>query len=296
MAEKDLIASHNVLFLEKLQFAASYLRLFECTQMLVPGVTGVVLRYGIHESIRTDVLLFVLASFFHLLFAYTHNDACDFDLDLRNPRKRGTSRKAQETLYRLSGVFLILSFVFLAFLPFRIFLLFLCCNVLCFAYSRYHLRVEYYIPFGQIAHFLCGAGYFISGVTLFDPTVTLRLAFGALFFGLAYMAGGLFNEVIDYRTDKDAGLRTFPVVVDRGLTLRLIPLTQLVALVCLIVLYSSLFTRCFVVFCGCIYVVYLLDWARSGWDEEKLSAFRVWYRSFFCLTIFGSLFLELLFQ
>lgn len=268
----------------------SQLRVLECVRMLAPGICGYLITFN---EISSRHVIFFAAYFFHLLFVYTHNDFADFCFDSQNPRKALEDRGSQESLCKLTITFFSISLVLFTSQPLSVCLLFLALSIICFIYSQFRVRIFGWFPYGQFAHFLCGAGYFFSGTIIGDAVWEPRFTLAAFFFGFIYFSGGLMNELTDFRADRLAGLSTAPMVFGLRRSYGFLIVSQMAALTCLTLFYlpevASLlslvalffyFKRCFL---------------TQPSEEKSLSEFRCWYRRFFPIVLLGTVAIFVLF-
>lgn len=190
--------------------ALQHLRIYESAQILVPGLVGVLSQGRLPAPFV--LLLYLTAYASHVLSVYSFNDVCDFDSDALNPRKAGLAPRSVRWLWTQTAL---LTAVFLAsvvFLPLRVRLLLLGSQVVCMAYSHPVIRLKRRLLGSELAHFTVGFCYFSSGVLVAGGRLREQWL-GAVAFGLLYLSGGTFNEIMDYDADRKAELRHFVVHV-----------------------------------------------------------------------------------
>jgi 4-hydroxybenzoate polyprenyltransferase len=220
--------------LRGLRAALAHLRLYESTQVLVPGFFGILV--GPVSPHWTLLALYGTAYWSHVLSVYSYNDVCDYQSDTANPRKAGSRARSAAWLRAQT---LVLTTVFVAcasFLPLRVALVFVVVQVICMAYSHPRICLKARPLGSEAAHFVAGLGYFASGVLIAggDPT---RHALGGVLFGLVYLSGGVFNEIMDWEADRRVNLRHLVVGIGRARALRLLLASHLTCFI-LLALYE----------------------------------------------------------
>lgn len=199
--------------MEKLKGLFNYIRWHECAQMTVPGIVGILSYYSIQQLFTSISLIYLFGLFFHLLFVYTFNDWCDFYKDQMNPRKSAVGHRRRNILLLLAALFLCGSIFLLSLTPLNLFLSLMCLTVLWLVYSFIRNRIIMFIPYGELLHFISGVCYFLSGIYLYVGQFKWVDLLGAMYFGMIYLAGGLLNELIDKKFDKEFGMNTLAISV-----------------------------------------------------------------------------------
>jgi len=206
--------------------ALLHLRLFESGQILVPGLYGMLAEGALPDAPHLAAYLVAYAS--HVLSVYSYNDYCDLEADSRNPRKRAEATKSRPWL-RSQTVLLLAIFVLSAsFLPALVAGLLFANQVLCMAYSAPVIRLKARLLGGEVAHFFAGFSYFVTGVVMAGGAAGAHWM-GGLLFGVLYLSGGTFNEIMDRDADEAAGLRHLVVRVGRRVGLALVVALHVVA-------------------------------------------------------------------
>ena len=261
-----------------LQRVREHLRLFESAQILVPG--GVGLLSGPSLPPLGLLFLYGIAYFSHVLSVYSFNDYCDHESDGANPRKAGASTRSVGWL-RYQTLALTAVFVAtVAALPRAVALLLVLNQAVCMAYSHPGIRLKRRLFGSEFAHFLAGSTYFMTGVLLAGGHARGHLL-GAVLFGLLYLSGGTFNEVMDCEADRRADLRHLVVRAGARRSLFLVFAVHGCALV-LLAAYGA--TPVVLGACGVATVAYAVlaySVATSPGDGPSLLRFRSAYRLLF---------------
>jgi len=197
--------------------AITHLRLYESFQILIPGAFGI-----LSQQTFPDLRLFLIygvtyAS--HVLSVYSYNDYCDRTIDSANPRKTGHGSRSKSWLRNqtlvLTGIFIAGAF----FLPVGVSLLLAVNQITCLAYSDRRIHLKSRLLGSELTHFVAGYSYFTAGVLVAGGSPRVHLL-GGLLFGLLYLTGGTFNEILDCRADREAELRHLVVLAGRRRVLR----------------------------------------------------------------------------
>ena len=142
-----------------------------------------------------------------------------------------------------------------------------------------------FIPFAQIAHVACGAGYFLAAVMLYEQPLTTPLLAAASAFGLLYLSGSFSNELVDFEVDTKAGLRTLPSVIGRRKTHMLIIAAQLGALLCFALFARDAATSFLLASATGVYLLMIQYCGFTEPDYLRVRMFRSSYRWFFAAVI-----------
>jgi len=265
-----------------LERAREHLRLYESVQILVPGLVGILgqrARPGF-----TVLLLYGITYASHVLSVYSFNDLCDDESDAANPRKARRRAKSVVWLRRQTAV---LTAVFLAtvgFMPPAVRLLFVFNQATCMAYSDPRVRLKRRLLGSEFAHFVAGSSYFTTGVLVAggDP---LAHALGAVLFGLLYLSGGTFNEVMDCDADRQADMRHLVVRAGRRRSLALVVLVHYTAFA-LLAAYAPMPWMLASIACAVgLYTALVRSVARAVDDPAALLRFRSGYRLVFAALL-----------
>ncbi len=267
------------------------LRWAETLQMLAPGVAGVVYLQPFPELLGAQSLLFLLALFLHVLFAYTYNDSCDYLLDQANPSKRTDGRARQGTLRTAARILFVAAAGSAALLPWPIWAWLLGYQLVWVGYSAPGVFLKARIPFAHLIHVGAGVSYFILGVLTHDAPLTSHTWLFAAFFGCLYWVGALAGELTDASSDQRSGLRTLGILLGLKTGIRMLLGLQLLALLCL--MFSGIRWALGIGLVGlAAYAVMLAQIWHGLWQGELLPVFRRRYRLLFSLLTAGAVLLS----
>ncbi len=261
-----------------LRTALFHLRLYESGQILAPGLFGILTQTRLPSW--PMLVAYVIAYASHVLSVYSYNDYCDWEGDSLNPRK--AERRTRSRVW-LRNQTLILTALFLASvfsLPQGVISLLLLSQVVCMAYSDPRIRLKGILFGSEVAHFLVGYCYFMSGVIVAGGAAGPHLL-GGLLFGLLYVSGGTFNEIMDSDSDRDSNLKHLVVIAGRGPILRLVLVIHTLAFA-LVALYEPtplVLTAC--AFGSLAYAASAWRPSRMEEDPAALLRFRRRYRIIF---------------
>ena len=262
--------------------ALEHLRLYESGQVLVPGAVGVLSQPGL-PALHL-LLLYSVAYASHVLSVYSFNDLCDYDTDSLNPRK---SVAGPRRLPRLRNQTLVLTAVFLAsvlFLPSRVRILLLGSQVVCMAYSHPTIRLKRRLLGSELAHFTAGFSYFAAGVLVAGGDLRRHWP-GGVVFGLLYLSGGTFNEIMDWDADRKASLRHLVVRAGRTRALGLVVAIHYGALALLAAYQPSVAMWAACAAAAAVYTGLVAGLPRALDDPGLLLRFRRRYRLLFAILI-----------
>lgn len=206
--------------------ALAHLRLYESGQILAPGLFGILTQQQLPAW--PVLLTYALAYSTHVLSVYSYNDYCDWEGDSLNPRKRGRAEISRTWLRNQTVLLTALFLGSVVFLPRGVVLLLLLSQIVCMAYSDPRIRLKGVLLGSEMAHFTVGYAYFTAGVLVAGGTPLPHLL-GGILFGLLYVSGGTFNEVMDSETDRRTNLRHLVVIAGRSTGLRLVLVMHAVA-------------------------------------------------------------------
>jgi 4-hydroxybenzoate polyprenyltransferase len=258
-----------------------HLRIYESSQILVAGLFGIAAAGSLPPL--PVVALYVLAHATHLLSVYSYNDYCDLEADSHNPRKASAPPKSARWLRNQT---LALTAVFLAsasLLPLPVGLLLLANQIVCMAYSdpRFRLKAK---PFGsEAAHFFAGFTYVLTGALVAGGRAGQHWR-EALLFGLLYLSGGTFNEILDRAADEAAGIRHLVVRIGSRRALRLVFAIHAAAFAMVVATDPSPFVLTAVAAGILVYGTAALPAARDL-SGLRLLGFRRRYRMVFALLL-----------
>ena len=259
-----------------------HLRLYESAQILLPGLLGIL---GQRSLPAAGVLVLYGAAYAsHVLSVYSFNDYCDYETDADNPRKAGPSARSPTWLRNqtlaLTGVFL----ATVAFMPVGVRLLFVLDQVICMAYSHPRLRLKRRLLGSEFAHFVAGSSYFLTGVLVAGGDARSQWL-GAVVFGLLYLSGGTFNEVMDHDADRKAHLRHLVVRAGPRRALALVVAVHYAAFALLAAYVPVPWMLAGGAVAVALYTVAALRVTRALHDPAGLLRFRSLYRLIFAALL-----------
>lgn len=262
--------------------ALAHLRLYESIQILFPGAFGILSQQAVPDL--RQLLLYAVAYACHVLSVYSYNDWCDYDIDSVNPRKTGHDSRSKTWLRNqtvvLTGIFIAGA----AFLPLGVGLLFALNQMTCMAYSDPTIRLKGRLLGSEFAHFVAGYSYFTTGIIVAGGSPRDHLL-GGILFGLLYMTGGTFNEIMDCHADRDADLHHLVVLTGRRHVLRALVVVHYVCLGMLAMYEPSLMM---IASCGIALLLYsavIRRIVRDVDDPARLLRFRRNYRVIFATLL-----------
>ena len=252
------------------------LRLPEIVQMMMPGFLGLLMwNRGKLVTLDPQVFIYFGVFFVHLLFSWTHNDYCDYELDRLNPRK--TQVRTKRELGILCLLFLSVSFAMVLVLPGPFTLVMFAANGVWIAYS---MRLKRVTPFPQLVHLSLGALYFCNSFLFFEPDhsyLPSQLVGATAFFSLLFLSANLANELIDSDSDSAAKVRTLVNRLGKKAGKNLVLGVQLLAFLLLAVLGPNLPVRA--IAGASILAIGYLGFRRSdSEDQRNFIRFRMNYR------------------
>lgn len=265
------------------------LRWAETLQMLAPGVAGVVYLQPLSELLAARQGLFLFALFLHILFAYSYNDVCDFQLDQANPSKQTSGQRPSRTA---AWLLFVAAAAAACLLPWPTWPILLGWQLLWLGYSAPPVSLKARIPFAHLVHIGAGVSYFILGVLTHDAPLSGNTWMFAAFFGCLYWVGALAGELMDARCDERAGLRTLGIVLGRRNGIRVLIVLQLLALLCLV--FSGVPGALAIGLAGlAVYAALLASIGSELWQGTLLTVFRRRYRWLFSALTAAALVMSL---
>jgi 4-hydroxybenzoate polyprenyltransferase len=259
-----------------------HLRLYEATQMLLPGAFGLLAQPDL-PAIGV-VAAFAIAYWCHVLAVYSYNDECDHTADLANPRKRAHADRSLERLRRQTALLTAFFAAGALCIPPAAAAALLAAHLVCVAYSNPRLRLKRRLLGSECAHLFAGAAYFAAGVLVAggDP---IRHAGGAVLFGLLYLSGGVFNEIMDCEADRAARQHHLVTVIGRRPALGLVIVVQQACVAMLVAQDArpALLVACIGAEIAYAHALHRLRAEGSGTDG--LLAFRGRYRAIFAALL-----------
>jgi 4-hydroxybenzoate polyprenyltransferase len=195
------------------------LRIYECLQLLAPGIVGIVCCHSARALLDPVMLPYLAAYLLHLFFTYTYNDYAELSLDRANPRKASVSESSHKALGRFTAACFVGCLAAMAMLPAAEIALFAIFQVAGVLYSHPRLHWKARTPGSEALHALTGGGYFLSGCWLHGVEWTGTALWGSLAFAAIYTSGSCMGQLRDRVADEGVGLRTLAVVAGPRTTL-----------------------------------------------------------------------------
>ncbi len=264
------------------------LRILECLQLLGPGLAGLVTAAPIAAFRDPRAAVYLAALFLHLLFTYTYNDYAERDRDLANVRKTSVAPSERIALGWISLGAFVGCLGAIAFLPFRLQVLFVLFQAAGILYSHPRTLWKGRVPLSELLHLFTGAGYFLSGHWLFDLRTGPPAYWGGLAFAAIYLSGSCLGQVRDLDADRMAGLRTLAIVAGRRTTLGLAVTLQAAGLLALAALAGSAGSRPAALLVAVLLVAHIAGVAaaaRTGRPFESQPGFQRRYRVIFGIAV-----------
>jgi len=261
------------------------LRLFECLQLLAPGLAGLVCGSSIAALRDPLVIVYLAALFLHLLFTYTYNDYAERDRDLANVRKSALEQSDRTVLGWVSLGAFAGCVAAMVFLPMRLQILFALFQAAGILYSHPRTLWKGRVPLSEALHLFTGAGYFLSGLWLFDLHTGPPAFWGGLAFAAIYTSGSCLGQIRDRDADRQAGLHTLAVVAGRRPTLGLALILQVVGLMALAALAASRPAAVLIVAFLFLHLAGVAAAVRTGRPLDQQPGFQRRYRTLFGLAV-----------
>lgn len=197
--------------IEKVKTFFELIRFFEWRGFLLMALFGFLLTEGFIFPME-KILIFWLIIFLFLAFGFSANECFDYKEDIFNPTKKNPIAQGKiskkdalvfSSILGILGIFLSLHF------GLKFFFYCLIWVLIGFFYSAPPLRFKSKPIFDIISHgFFAGVFFFLAPFLVFP--VKLNLFYYLLFFSFFYFSIllELRNELEDYFSDKEAGLKT----------------------------------------------------------------------------------------
>ncbi|MDY6903316.1 MAG: UbiA family prenyltransferase [Thermodesulfobacteriota bacterium] len=185
----------------------------------------VLLKFRIYEALQGTVPVFfgffsnafdwrsgafLAMAFLQQLYIYVFNDYCDYEDDLRNPRKKKLWKSANEAKC-WAGIFFSLSVALSLIFSLNVLIVFSLIHLICTLYSHPITRIKAKACVAEFIHFFAGGLFYLMGVVYSFQVISgenVRLFF---FFALLYVSGGMITEWMDCESDQARGVETFCV-------------------------------------------------------------------------------------
>ena len=260
----------------------AHLRVYESAQILVPGIVGMLAAGTLPSWPRA--LLYLVTYAAHVLSVYSYNDYCDHESDSDNPRKSVEPPTSRRRLASQTVLLLTLFLIGAAVLRSRAGVLLLVAQLVCMAYSHPRIRLKGRLLGGELAHFVAGALYFASGVSMVDVALKPH-ALGALTFGLLYVSGGTVNEILDFEPDRRARLSHLVVRIGRRRGLQLVQLLHYVCMLLLALHWPTTPMIVAILVAAASYAAATRGLSGRAGSERELLRFRRHYRVIFAALL-----------
>ncbi len=246
-------------------------------------------------------LIFALSTFCIMGFTFAVNNFYDIQSDIKNPRRKGTNVLASGNILRKNAIFYI---IILALIPLLVSIftfryeIFIFCAYLLFlgwTYSGPPIRTKNIPGLDMIWHFI---GFFsfviwgslIAGGSIYDGSIGLMIWLIAISIGVFSCIGQVWNHIIDYSFDKEAGTMTFAVKI--GLekakkTLIFLIYLHLIFLIPLVLLYTIKYVIAILILISCLIIGFMiLKPKKDGFPTKKSFEF------YFATIVGGSVYLS----
>lgn len=258
------------------------IRVYDSLQGLAPLVLGLLLGFSGEKVGFLNIFSFIFIAFCQQLFIYLFNDWTDVQSDLSNPRKKDvlkfeTNKVLIPLLYFLGFVSILGSIL----IPLKssIFLLFgfFAGVIHSFPVIRFKDKI-----FGPIfSHLTFGITYTFAGFFFLSQSSQLNfiVVFSAIYFGIIFLSGGVFNELIDFEYDKVFKPRSLINVFGKVLVFKLIVFLQLLSISITIFLLNPILVIGFFL----IYVIIFKGLSLNPNKQNDLFTFRSFYKAFFLI-------------
>jgi 4-hydroxybenzoate polyprenyltransferase len=198
-----------------LTYLKKYIKLFRIKESL--QITGffIIGYFFAAESIDSVNFFHFLTGSYLLVFSfYAFNSYAGYQDDLSNKRLGDVSFISKKIFLLISILALILSLILFSEHEY------LFSSVIIIFFLGYFYSVNggaKYIPFlGTSVHFIVEIFQFNIAFIFVHGTVTFESFFISLYFGTLFSAGHIHHELIDFESDKNAGIKTIPAVIGLG--------------------------------------------------------------------------------
>jgi len=246
-------------------------------------------------------LIFAISTFCIMAFTFAINNFYDTESDNKNPRRKDINAIASGNILRKTAIFylLILALVpiIISILLFRYEVIIFCIYLLFlgWAYSAPPLRTKNIPGVDVLWHFIGFFSYIIwgsliAGGSILFGSIGLIIWLIAISIGFFSCIGQIWNHIIDYSFDKDAGTVTFAVKIgleNAKKTLIFIICIHLIFLIPLIYFYSLKYLITTIILV-CIMAIGLivLKPKKGGFPTKKSFEF------YFAVVVGGSVYLS----
>lgn len=199
----------------KLKKYIERLRVKEISLMVGFPLVGVAFAADrISWPVATRVLVFAAGVFFHGMSVYASNSYFGYAKDLENVR-HSYIRKMPKKLYLTWSIFFFcLALVVYSFLDLTLVALALVSVVIWLVYSLPRIGLKHFPLAGTTLHFFSEVLLFQMGFILLSPPSKYSFLI-SFYFSFLFAGGHFHHELIDYKADKKAGIRTGAVFLGR---------------------------------------------------------------------------------
>ncbi len=258
-----------------------HLRVYDSLQGLAPLVIGLFLGFSGEKIGFLRVFCFIIIAFCQQLFIYLFNDWTDIQCDLLNPRKKDVLKfEENKLLIPFLYLFGFLSFLGPLFIPWK---------ACIFLYAGFLAGVLHSIPlirfkdkiWGSIfTHLMGGICYTFTGFFLFDDIYLNALViFSSIYFGLIFLSGGIFNELMDFEFDSIFKAQSLVSVFGKTFIFKLIVLLQALSIIISFFLLNPILVALFLL----LYLIIFNKLSLNPVKQTDLYIFRAFYKAFFLI-------------
>jgi 4-hydroxybenzoate polyprenyltransferase len=258
------------------------LRIYDSLQGLAPLVLGLILGLLGDKIVFLKIIYFILIAFCQQLFIYLFNDWTDVQRDLSNPRKKDVSKfstnKVLIPLLYFLGFTSVLGTFWIP-LNSNIFLLFGFFSGVFHSFPVIRFKDKIFGPI--FSHLTFGISYTLAGFFFLSEFNQLNfiVIFSAIYFGLIFLSGGIFNELIDFEFDRLFKPRSLISVFGKEFVFKLIIFLQFLSVSITIFLLKPILAIIFLL----IYVIILKRLSLNPCKQKDLFIFRSFYKTYFLI-------------
>jgi len=251
------------------------------------------------NSYFVPFLIFAISTFFIMAFTFAVNNFYDTQSDNKNPRRKDVNAIASGNITRKNAKFylwvLALISIISSILLFRLEVLIFCIYLLFlgWAYSAPPLRTKNIPGLDVIWHFIGFFSYIIwgsllAGDSIYSGSISLIIWLIAISIGIFSCIGQVWNHIVDYFFDKDAGTMTFAVKLgleNAKKTLTLLIVLHIIFLFPLIFFFTIRYLITILILIICISLgLIVLKPKKAGFPSKKSFEF------YFTVIVGGSVY------
>jgi len=254
-------------------------------------------------SINTYIVpffIFAISTFCITAFTFAINNFYDIESDTKNPRRKDINAIASGNISRKIAIFYLLLFalipILISIFLFRYEITIFCIYLLFlgWAYSAPPLRTKNIPGLDVIWHFIGFFSYIIwgsliAGESIYSGSIESIIWLMAISVGVFSCIGQVWNHIVDYSFDKDAGTMTFAVKIgaeNATKTLKFLIATHLILLIPLILLFTiKYWITILILILGVFIGLIILKPKKAGFPSKKSFEF------YFTVVVGGSVYL-----